>query len=320
MPKVLILGATGYVGKRVADELVTSGQHRVFGVARTEAKARLLSLGEITPILCPDPVAQPAPFLDAIRHHRIDVVVDIAVASQGSAEFLSALRVIGDERLRASGGRGPKLGFVYCSGTWVHGSSPDLVTDLDAVGDSAPTKPPALVSWRVRLEEAILASSDVLDVAIVRPALVYGREGTIWTFFMLPLLQAAQKQSTEPIEIPLESHSRPGLIHIDDVGTAFRCVVEQLPLINSGSVYPVFDLVTSQESMLEIFRAAAAVWGYKGQLSLVGAGDNAFARAMSSTMRGSSARAMQLLRWQPKRLNGLVADMDIHAAAFASQY
>jgi nucleoside-diphosphate-sugar epimerase len=96
--------------------------------------------------------------------------------------------------------------------------------------------------------------------------------------------------------------------------------VEQLPLINNGSVYPVFDLVTSQQSMLDIFRTAATVLGYRGQLSLVGAGDNLLAQAMSTTLRGSSARAMQLLGWQPKRLNGLVTDMDIHVAALASQH
>jgi hypothetical protein len=85
-------------------------------------------------------------------------------------------------------------------------------------------------------------------------------------------------------------------------------------------VYPVFDLVTTQESMSDIFRAASAAWGCKGQVSLAGAGDDLFAQAMSATFRGSSARAAQLLGWQPKRLNGFVADMDVFAAAFASQY
>jgi nucleoside-diphosphate-sugar epimerase len=320
VPKVLVLGATGCVGKRVTDVLVASGQHRVFGVVRSEDKAKSLSLSEITPILCPDPVAQPAPFLDATRHHRIDVVVDVAGANHGSAEFPKALRTIGEERLKTAGAAGPKLGFVYCSGTWVHGSSPNQINDLDIVGDDAPIKPATLVSWRADLEAAIRASSDVLDVAIVRPALIYGREGTIWTYFMAPLPQAVQKQSTEPVDIALELDSLPGLVHVDDIATAFKCVVEQLPLINNGSVYPVFDLVTSQESMLDIFRAAASVLGYKGQLSLVGAGDNLFAQAMSTTMRGTSARAMQLLHWQPKRLNGMVTDMDIYAAALASQH
>jgi nucleoside-diphosphate-sugar epimerase len=38
MPRVLIIGTTGYVGRRIATLLVQSGQHFVYGIARTEEK------------------------------------------------------------------------------------------------------------------------------------------------------------------------------------------------------------------------------------------------------------------------------------------
>ncbi|KAF5010293.1 hypothetical protein FDECE_3543 [Fusarium decemcellulare] len=324
MPKVLILGATGYLGKRLADALVRSGQHRVYGIARNEAKASSLALVEVTPIICPDPVGEPKPYFDAIREHHIDVVVDVAGANHDSAKFLDHARHIGQERLDSykSAGlhTGPKLGFIYCSGTWVHGSSEKSVNDLDIVGSSAVTPPPALVAWRTDLENSILAASDFLDVAILRPALIYGRESTIWTPFILPLLQAARSESTSSIQIPLRAASRPGLIHVDDVATGFQCAIEKLSLINGSSTYPVFDLVTSQEHMRDIFDALAWNLGFRGEFELVGSGDNLFAEAMSTTMRGSSDRAKQLLGWEPKRLNGFVQDMDVYAAAFASQH
>ena len=308
MPKVLIIGATGYLGKRVADVLVQSGQHTVFGIARDAAKAKALTLGEIRPVVCADPVHDDT-YLSAIRERHIDIIIDAASANTDSAAFLAHAKAIGAER-RARGG--PKLGFIYCSGTWVHGSSSALVNDLDVVGAVAP---PRLVTWRVDGENAVLAASDVLDVAVVRPALIYGREGTIWTAFLRPLLDAG-----ETVRVPLDPASRPGLIHVDDVATGFQAVVDKLPLINSGSVYPVFDLVTGQESMAEIFNAAAAACGLKGTVELVGAGDDAFAEAVSTTFRGSSARARQLLGWEPRRLGGFVADMDVYMAAFASQH
>ncbi|KAL6900545.1 NAD(P)-binding protein [Trichoderma evansii] len=323
MTKVLLLGATGYVGKRLAETLVRSGQHRVYGIARSEAKAKTLALAEVIPIICPDPVNEPKTYMDAIRNHHIEVIVDVAGAHQETAKFLSHAKEIGQERLDsyvASGIRGPKLGFIYCSGTWVHGSGNAPVSDLDIVGPTAVTPPRALVAWRVGLENSILSSSDVLDVAVLRPALIYGHENTIWTQFILPLLQAAQNGSSEPINVPLEADSRPSLIHVDDVATAFQKAIENLSLINSGSTYPVFDLLTSQESMSEIFTALASSWGYKGKCTLVGSGDNLFAEAMSTTLRGSSSRAKQLLGWEPTRTNGYVADMDIYAAAFASQH
>jgi nucleoside-diphosphate-sugar epimerase len=323
MTKVLLLGATGYVGKRLGETLVRSGQHTVYGIARSEAKAKTLALAEVMPIICADPVNEPKAYMNAVRDHHIDVIVDVAGAFQDTAKFLSHAKEISQERLdsyAAAGIIGPKLGFIYCSGTWVHGSSDTPLTDLDVVGPTAVTPPRALVAWRAGLEHSILSSSDVLDVAILRPALIYGNENTIWTPFILPLLQAARSGSSGPLNIPLEAGARPALIHVDDVATGFQKAIENLSLINNGSVYPVFDLITSQESMSEIFKAMASTWGYKGECKLVGCGDDLFAEAMSTTLRGSSARAKQLLGWEPTRLNGYVADMDLYAAAFASQY
>ncbi|KFX89090.1 hypothetical protein V490_07246 [Pseudogymnoascus sp. VKM F-3557] len=314
MPKVLIVGATGYLGKRVASVLVRSGQHHVYGIARDEVRSKYLALQEVIPIVCTDPINDPTPYLSAIREHHIDIVVDVSGAGPESSKILEDVKKIGEERLQANKtpgtNAGPKLGFVYCSGTWVHGSNEKLVNDLDIAGRGATTLPRRLVAWRVGLEDTVLASSDVLDVAIIRPALIYGYESTIWTSFILPLAHAARIGSTDSIQVPLEADAKPGLIHVDDVAAGFKVIVERLTLINGSSTYPVFDLVTSQESMRDIFAALASAWGYKGEINLVGAGDNLFAEAMSTTFRGSSARAQQLLGWKPTRLNGFVGDME----------
>ncbi|GFP59610.1 hypothetical protein TASIC1_0014003200 [Trichoderma asperellum] len=323
MTKILLLGATGYVGKRLAETLVRSGQHRVYGIARSETKAKTLALAEVIPIICPDPVNAPKAYMDAIRDHHIEVIVDVAGANQETVKFLSHAKEISQERLDsyvAAGIRGPKLGFIYCSGTWVHGSSNAALSDLDIVGPTAVAPPRALVAWRVGLENSVLSSSDVLDVAVLRPALIYGYENTIWAPFILPLLEASRSGSSESVNVPLEADSRPALIHVDDVATGFQKAIENLSLINGGSIYPVFDLITSQESMSDIFAAMGSSWGYKGKCTLVGSGGDLFAEAMSSTLRGSSSRAKQLLGWEPTRTNGYVADMDLYAAAFASQH
>lgn len=324
MPKVLIIGATGYLGTRICNVLVNSGQHRVYGIARNEAKAKSLAVAEVTPVICPDPINKPDFYLNAIRNFNIDVVVDVSGANQESAKFLADVKAIGLERLNNAKSAGlmytPKLGFIYCSGTWVHGSSDKLVSDLDIVGPEGTTPPAPLVAWRVTHENAVLTASDVLDVAVLRPALIYGGESTIWTTFFLPLLQASRNRSFDTLQIPLSVDSRPGLVHVSDVATGFQKAIEKLSLINSSSVYPVFDLVTSQESMSEIFVAMASYWKFKGHCELVGPGDDLFAEAMGTSLRGSSDRAKQLLGWAPTRLNGFVAGMDIYADAFASQY
>lgn len=323
MPRILILGATGYLGNRVANLLVQSGQHTVYGVARSSEKALQLARDEITPVLCPDPVNSPEQYLYTIRSASIDIVIDCSQALQQAHSFLENIKKVGQERLDAyqtRSTRGPKLGFIYCSGVWVHGSSDKAVSDLDIVGPDAATPPPELVAWRVDLEHAILQSKSVLDVMILRPALVYGRQPAVWSSFIAPIFEATRNEATEFIHVPLDPKSRPGLIHVDDSAAAFVGAVEKLSLIAGSGVYPVFDLVTSQEGMREIFQALATCWGYGGEVQLVGHSDDIVRKAVSTTFRGSSARAEQLLGWQPKRLAGFVKDMDVYAAAFAAHF
>ncbi|KAJ5601492.1 hypothetical protein N7510_011026 [Penicillium lagena] len=323
MPKVLILGATGYLGSQIANLLIQGGEHTVYGVARTPAKAAQLAKQEIIPVLCPDPVNDPNTYLSIIRSKHVDVVLDVAGADVGSHNFLRDVTAIGQERLdldKKRGVKGSKLGFIYCSGTWVHGSSNEPVNDLDVVGTDANTPPTELVAWRVEMERAVLQAADSLDVMVLRPALIYGREGTIWSSFITPVLDAAKNGSNSTVKILLDGHSKPGLIHVDDVAKAFAKAIEKVHLLSGTGVYPVFDLVTTQESMREIFEALAACWGFKGALDLQGHGGDLFARAMSTSFRGSSARAKQLLEWQPTRLGGFVQNMDIYAAAFAAQH
>lgn len=190
------------------------------------------------------------------------------------------------------------------------------VTDLDIVGPNSQTPPDELSAWRVDLENEVLASSDILDVMIIRPALIYGRESTIWASYFMPVLEAAKNRTPATIDISLVENSRPGLIHVDDVATAFQKAVEKLPMIAGARMYPVFDLVTSQERMRDILDAVALYWGHTGTIKLMSHGGNLFSKAMSATFNGTSARAELLLEWRPRRLGGFVKDVGIYAMAF----
>lgn len=72
--------------------------------------------------------------------------------------------------------------------------------------------------------------------------------------------------------------------------------------------------------MRDIFNGLSSTWGFKGGVELKGHGGDLFSKAMCTNFRGSSARAKQLLDWQPTRLNGFVQDMDIYAAAFVAEH
>jgi len=320
MVKVLVLGATGYIGSAVSASLNRSGDHTVYGLARSPQKATQLSKQEILPVS--GSVTNSAAYVALIKS-ELDVVVDCSGANNESHTILEDLIKIGQERLQTykqAGIKGPKLGFVYTSGTWVHGSSYERTSDLEPVGNSlAKAQPPRMVQWRPKLEQAVLAASDVLDTMIVRPALVYGRQHAIWTSVFGPILEAAKAGKTEPVRLPLNPHGMSGLIHVDDVAAGIHAAVDKLPLICGTSVYPVFDFVGSKESMRDITEAAARVFGFRGTIELVGPGDDRFGEAIGTSFNGNAGRARQLLGWSAKKV-GFVPDMDVYANAFAAVY
>ena len=313
MPRILVLGATGYIGNALALSLLRNN-HKVYGLARDPASANRLARHEIIPVLASTEDSDA--YIQLIKTAHIDVVVDCVGAKQTSAKVLSDIIEAGKERLK---GGGAKLGFVYTSGTWMHGSSKERGSDLDPVGtEYAKAQPPRLVAWRPQVERDVLSARDVLDTVVVRPALVYGRNHAIWHSFLMPLLAAARRGTEEDIEIRLEPSSRPALIHVDDVAEGLRCAIEKLPLISGTSVYPVFDLMTSQESMRDIFNSFGEAVGLKGRVNLVSPSeDDIFAEAFQTSRNGDSSRAEQLLGWVPKR-RGFVANMDMYAMAFSA--
>lgn len=211
MPRILIIGATGYVGSALAGELLRSGNHIVYGLARNSAKANQLAAKEIIPVV--GSVTDSASYLSLIKAAKIHIVVDCAAAYDGSNKVLNDLIAAGKERLQEGGS---KLGFVYTSGLWVHGSSPVQVSDLDPVGITvSDAKVPRMVAgWRPKLEQDILAARDTLDVMILRPAQTYGRESTFWSPYFGAILEAA-KGNKESVRIPFDSNSMPALIHVE---------------------------------------------------------------------------------------------------------
>lgn len=186
-----------------------------------------------------------------------------------------------------------------------HGSSTAPVNDLSpvAVANDAgcPTQPPELVAWRPALERAFLDAREVLESVVVRPALLYGGSSSLWSLWLSPIAKAGSEGSSSGVHILADAAAQPGLIHVDDVVSAIHLTVAKLGCVSTASGnYPVFDIVSSSEPLKLILDAAAPTLGFKGPLTYDGPGDNAFAVAMNTTMRGNSTRARDLLCWAPK--------------------
>ncbi|KIW98850.1 uncharacterized protein Z519_00513 [Cladophialophora bantiana CBS 173.52] len=153
---------------------------------------------------------------------------------------------------------------------------------------------------------------------------MHGRSNSDWTALWGPIAQAVADGKSH-LQVPVAPTSQSPVIHVDDVASAVRCGLGKISLLGGTSVYPVFDLVSTTENIRDILSAfARALSSMKGQggkleLELVGPGDHLFLQPLGATVQCDSARARELLGWEPKR-NGLVKEMGIYAKAWeASQ-
>ncbi|MEM8757570.1 MAG: NAD-dependent epimerase/dehydratase family protein, partial [Planctomycetota bacterium] len=167
--RVLVTGATGFTGGRLAEMLRERGEH-VSALVRPSAKTAGLKAagvdlveGDITDA---DDVRRAAEGCEVIYHiaalyrsakHPDSVYHDVNVT--GTEHVLAAAKDIGAERV------------VHCSTVGVHG-------DIKAMpGDEAAPYAPGDIYQRTKLEGEKLAqqaAADGLPVAIARPAGIYG--------------------------------------------------------------------------------------------------------------------------------------------------
>lgn len=318
MPTVLILGATGYLGLPLAQSLLRSGSYTVYGLARSAAKAKTLTQNEIVPVM--GDVSDPSTFTDLISSVPIDVVIDTTSAYESASTLLKALTSASKARMAAlskDGAVGPKLGFVYVSGSWVHGDTGDVPTSDTVPPNTSFAKgtPAKAVGWRPAHEQAILASRDVLDVAIIRPAQIYGRTGWLWSTYWGAMLGAAKSGSSEPFQVPAEYDSRPAITHVDDVVSGMHLAIDRVHgLLGS---WPVFDLIGETVLVRDLMEGAKKSLGLKGPLEYAGTQNNPYFEAMGLVTNYHSSRAATVLGWQAKRLN-FILKLDTYVKAWAA--
>jgi len=144
--RVLLTGATGYIGGAVVEALAGAG-HVVVAVARSdEAEAALAAVRCETvrgDLRRPEPLAGHAEPCDAVVQLAATQDDQMAVTEQATV------------RAFVRGLSGSDKPFVYTSGVWVYGNAPpDRLLDEDSATD-----PVALYDWRPALEDEVLAAA-----------------------------------------------------------------------------------------------------------------------------------------------------------------
>ncbi|KAI3620917.1 nad dependent epimerase dehydratase family protein [Moniliophthora roreri] len=293
--RVLVLGATGVVGGPIAQAFVRAG-HYVVGLTRSQAKAKQLAADEIVPII--GEPTEPEKWINVVRD--LDVVVE---AVGGTAEIWTLakklLETISKAATELRPAHAPKLTYIYTSGTWVHGEDRETLS----VSDTTPLfKSAELVSWRPAVEQLVVKDQGVNGI-VVRPALLYGRSGSL----LAPLFQSA---SEGKIVWPGTPGGRYALIHMDDLADLYLRAAERAPLVGGQ----IFDAASDfTESQADILFALAKVSGAKSHEFSPPANNWELALSQTTNLRPYLARS--LLGWQPRKA-GLVDHLPIYYAAW----
>ncbi|MBI5282057.1 MAG: NAD-dependent epimerase/dehydratase family protein [Candidatus Solibacter usitatus] len=243
--KILVTGATGYVGGAVCDALKAAG-HQVVGLARNQERAHLLeSRGFVSRIGDLDDL----PGLSAAAADS-EAVIHAAMKFGAGAGARDSTAVAA--MLDALAGSGKP--FVYSSGVWVTGD-----TGGRMVGEAAMLKPPPLVAWRPTVEEMVCAAKERgVKSVVLRPGMVHGRKGGA----LAGLFQSAREHGAVRIIGNGENHW--STVHIDDLADLYvRAVTSPAP----GELFIACGGMPQTTG--KIARAVAEACGIEGKVELI---------------------------------------------------
>jgi 2-alkyl-3-oxoalkanoate reductase len=244
--KVLVTGATGFLGSHIAEHLCREGHEVVALVRRTSNRDFLRSLGKVS--LAYGAVEDRASVEAATE--GVDAVIHAAglVKAKSPAEF-DRINVEGTKNLLAAAEkRGPALRrFVYVSSLAAVGPSDD--------GQPVPSarEPRPVTHYgrsKLKAEQAVLAAKDLIPVTIIRPPMIYGpRDNESFAFF--------QTVSRRVLPFIGDGKNTLSIVYGSDAARAcVRAVFADVPsgrcyFVDDGKVYVWREMLAELERVLD---------------------------------------------------------------------
>jgi nucleoside-diphosphate-sugar epimerase len=288
--KVLVTGATGYIGGAVATALANAG-HDVTGLARSLEARRALEEHGVSvlegDLLDPGDLADAAGAFDGVVHAASPMDERSEQVDRNAIEIFTAAL------------EGSEKPFIYTSGLWLHGDTGD-----DPAHEQSPLAPTPLIAWREPLERAMLdAAERGVRTVVIRPALVYGNAGGVPAMLVFGALERRSVQHVG------DGTNRWAAVHVEDLADLYRLALESAPagtlLIGTEDVAPTVAEVAQGAARAAGLDGAVEGWPLAQAREAIGP----FADALMLDQVASGARARDLLGWRPTAA-GLLADVE----------
>lgn len=282
--KILVTGATGYIGGSVATRLLEKG-HQVLGLARSDDAAASLKKRGIEPVA--GTLNDHGPLQKAAR--SVDAVVNAAHSDNPFVvlSILPQLRDTGKVFIQTSGS---SVVSTYDEGEFV-----DRVFNEDTPFTPMPEK-----ATRVAIDLQVLrAALDGVRSVVIRPTLIYGRGiGVNSSSVQIPrLIEQAQKGGAKHIGRGLNVWSN---VHIADVADLYALALEHAP---SGSLFYAENGEASMKSTVEAISRMLGQGGRTQDWPIADAAEALGPGAhltFASNSRVQAQKARKVLGWAPK--------------------
>ncbi|HEX6902674.1 MAG TPA: NAD-dependent epimerase/dehydratase family protein [Thermoanaerobaculia bacterium] len=182
--KVLVTGATGFIGGRLAERLTLEHGAEVRALVRNLAGAARLARFPVT-VLRGD-VTDPSALADAAR--GCDVVFHCAYGTSGSQKHRAWVNTEGTRRVLEAARTAGARRVVHLSTLMVYGQTGD--GDLD---ETAPRRKFGNPYSDSKLEAERIALTSGVPVSVLQPTAVYGPYGGVWTEAVLRALKTGRQ-------------------------------------------------------------------------------------------------------------------------------
>jgi len=276
--KVVLTGATGFVGSHVLADLYKHG-HEVTALVRDDAQADTVAARGATPVVV-DLYDRPA-----VARLLGNADGAIHTASPGDATSADLDSAVVDAVTGAFAGTGQP--YLQISGLWIYGANPSIT-------EESPVNAPAMVSWKESIERRVLGATDIRGVVIVS-SVAYGDGGG-----GIPgLLLGSPRDDAGRLVMLGTGQQHWSTVHAADLADFFRRALENESargryVIGSGA----------HPTVAELTQAAAVAAGAPG--AVPGSDDEArarlgdyFAEVLLLDQGTDAARARTELGWYP---------------------
>ena len=226
--RILVTGATGFIGYRLCEQLVEAG-HEVFGLVRTAKGAERLP-DRVTPV--PGDIVSEKRLVHAFEVAKPDAVAHLAArtALETDAALLQRTNVDGTRAVVAASKAAGVKRFVFMSTVVVGRPKGATLTEDQPLEPTTAYGRSKMEAEEIVLDELI---SEGISAAIIRPSHVYGPGG-----WYKSIVDDIRKRR---FLIPGDGDNLWDVVHVDDVASATKLLLEADDESVSDAIFHVVD-------------------------------------------------------------------------------